>query len=534
MIPGPARLPGRGFDLALVAGLLALLAPFAWSSAWRPDELSQLANAARMLGGEVLYRDYFEILAPGSLWLAAGVFAVTGPSLLAARVVVALAVALAGWLACRLVLALGAGRAAGALAAVGLVLGSFRAFPVWGHHWIALPLALGAALLAVRGVAAPRGRGWLAVGALAGACTMVTQSDGLALFAGLALAIALLGALGAWTGAEARAAALRLLAGAGAALAAVALPLLATGTLDDAWRCAWSWPAAHYRAAGGVNDALFGHDLGWLLSPANGPWPGRAVFFARLYHLGLAYALPVLAAAAALAWALGLAARRLRGQAATPAQGRWGVVAVLVLAFGAVAVRGRADHVHVAFYLPWTLVLAAAAADGLRGLLRPAAGLALAGLPLGALALFAATGGVLAAHEARTHPDDWLAATSPDARLAAHPLVRYVKAHTRPGDRVVELPQGGLAYFFARPSAADMNVMLPPRFRYTDEDDYRALWARIAERRPALILVTPDHPVEAELAEHLRHPLPGYERAAVVAAPAFDGPRKTWVFRRKP
>ncbi len=520
-------------ELLLVAALLVVLAPFVWSSAWREDELSQLANASRMLGGEVLYRDYLEILTPLSLWLAAGVFAVTGPSLLAARVVTALAIATSGWLVARMVRLLGTGPLAAWLAALALVLGAFRPFPVWNHHWIAQPLALGAAWLALRGLAEPRARAWLGCGALAGGCLLVTQSDGLVLAGALALALGLLAALGTWRPAEAAQAASRLALGYGAVVGGVALGLLLQGTLDDAWRCAWVWPRAHYQVPGGVNDVLFAHDLGALVSPANGPWPGRLGFYARLYHVVFLFGAIAATAAAALAFGAGLAARRLQGTPATLAQARWGVACVLALAFTALAMRGRADYVHVAFYLPWALVPLAAALDRLRAHLAADAGPALPWLPVGALALFVATGASLVITEARSYPEFWFARATPDARLANSAIVRYIHAHTQPGDRIVALPQGSLAYFYGRPSAGDMNVMLPPRFKYTDEADFQALWRRIDARKPALILVTPDHPAASELADHLRYPLPDYEQAAVVDTPFHTGPRKTWIFRRK-
>lgn len=520
--------------LALGAGLLAVLAPFVWSSGWREDELSYLANAARMLGGEVMYRDYFELNAPLTLWLTAGVFAVVGPSLLAARLLVALAVAAAAGLAAHLVRRLGGGPVAGAVAAFALVLGAFRAFPVWNHHWFALAFALGAVALVLRGLERPAGRGWLAAGALAGACLMSTQSDGVALAAALGLMLPVLAWLGPWDARQALQAGGRLAAGLAAVVGATALVLALQGALDDAWRCAWVWPRAHYQAAGGVNDLLFGHDLGPLVSPANGPWPGRAGFLARLYHVIFLFGLVPAAALAALTWGLGAIAARLReGSRLDAAQARWGVLALATLAFTALALRGRADYPHVAFYAPWALVLAAAAADRLRAPLAALTGRAVAALPLAALAAFVGSGAVVAVAEARLHPGHWLSATPPDARLADAEVIRWIRANTRPGDRIVALPQGSLAYFYGRPSAADMNVMLPPRHKYTDEADFRALWRRIAEREPALILVTPDHPDEAELAEHLRYPLPAYEQAAVVETPYFDGVHKTWIFRRK-
>src|SRR5262245_47311472 len=54
-----------------------------------PDEARYLDHARRVLGGEVLYRDVFDISTPGWVLLMTGAFATFGTTLAVARAVVA-------------------------------------------------------------------------------------------------------------------------------------------------------------------------------------------------------------------------------------------------------------------------------------------------------------------------------------------------------------------------------------------------------------------------------------------------------------
>jgi hypothetical protein len=526
MTPSTARWP----EAAALALLLACLAPFAWSSAWQGDELCQLYNGVRWLSGEVYYRDFFDILGPVSPGLAAGLFAVTGPSLLAARVLLVGLVALAGWLMVRLVRALGGGAVAGWLAAFALALGAFRHFPFWNHHWLALPAGLAAAWVAAGALGSGRRRAWAGAGALTALTGLATQTDGLVIggvtLTGLA-ARAWLG-VGGWRAAGREAVAYGV--GGAAVLALAAGGLALQGALADAWRCAWVWPLTHYRTPGGFNDFLVATDLGALIAPGNGPWPGRAGFLARAYHFVALYAGFFLAPLAGGLFLVGLLAAR--GPAPTSPEGlRAGYVAGLVLGFTTLACRGRADLAHVAMYAPWGLVLLAAGADHAYRALRQAAPGPLAALPLAALLAFVATGGMGLAQAIRQEPATWLDRRTPDARLRDSEVIRYIEAHTAPGDRIVSVPYGGFHYFYGRPAAADRSYYTWPAWGFTPPEAWQALRARVAAEPPALVLVMPDVPSEAGLRDNLGAPFAGMRRAAVVATPSGAVRLPTWVFR---
>src|SRR2546422_8242577 len=77
----------RSASLLWIAVFVYLLAfPLQFNQS---DEGLVLYGAKRILQGQVLYKDFFEFITPGIFYLFAGVFALTGPSLLAAHVVMA-------------------------------------------------------------------------------------------------------------------------------------------------------------------------------------------------------------------------------------------------------------------------------------------------------------------------------------------------------------------------------------------------------------------------------------------------------------
>ncbi len=169
-------------DLLLLAGALALGAIALRDGIAPHDEGLMLAWAGRIADGQVPYRDFWCNYGPGQPVLLGALTALTGPSLLAWRIVRVLVGAVAAWLAYRLVAdevgvadhgerwALGAGAAsAGALA------------------WPLLPAPTVPALaLGLGALWAARTRPALA-GTLAGAAGLFRPEIGLAVLVGVAL-----------------------------------------------------------------------------------------------------------------------------------------------------------------------------------------------------------------------------------------------------------------------------------------------------------------------------------------------------------
>ena len=165
-----SRLPWLLWSAALVY-LVAFPLQFKQS-----DEGIVLYGARRVLEGQALYKDFFEFITPGSFYLFAGLFAVTGPSLLAARVTMAAVNASS----CALLFLLARRVAPVAEALAATLAFALACLPVWrcaSPHWLStfLCLAAGAAMLAERW--APHVRAAI-VGALAGITFSVQQQRG--------------------------------------------------------------------------------------------------------------------------------------------------------------------------------------------------------------------------------------------------------------------------------------------------------------------------------------------------------------------
>jgi hypothetical protein len=108
------------------------------------DESVVLYGAKRLLQGQALYKDFFEFITPASFYFFAGLFGLTGPSLLAARIAMAVANSISCVLLFRLVR-----HVAGVPEAVAAVaIFAVSCLPVWPYaspHWLSTTLCLATA-----------------------------------------------------------------------------------------------------------------------------------------------------------------------------------------------------------------------------------------------------------------------------------------------------------------------------------------------------------------------------------------------------
>lgn len=523
MTPPARHLPS---ELALLAVLALALAPTLTTLAPNPDAFTYLSHGLRLLAGQVIYRDFFEFTPPGAPLLAAALFAVTGPSLLAARVLQAVALLGAAVLLARLTRRLGADPWAATLPGLVLVLALYRFQPHWSYHWLVVPAVAGAALAACNGFARDARRDWLLAGLGVGLAGLLLHADGVVVAAALAGALVADVLVGRFDLRQLARRSGLLLAGALAPLVPVLGWLAWHGALAAAWYDVWVWPFTHYATPGGPNDIRFLCDLWAFVSPYGGRWVSLPHFYATAYH-GLAlYALVVGAALGALAWAAGVVLRLVRdGRIWSPAEAAWGLCGLLALGFALLAARGRADIVHVALYAFPAVVVATAAASAFARRLAAPELIFLRGLPLAAIALFALTGAGLWAQELRARPDWWLRGAGPDAHWRAAPLVRWLAERARPGDRVAAFPNGGFVYFYALPPAVPHTLFLPTG--YLSADEARAYWAAIRRERPRFLVFVPhDDPARTRQA-YFPEGLPaGWRLAARLEAPL--GERTPW------
>jgi hypothetical protein len=171
--------------LVTFALTVAVLTPWARNVELLGDEGVVLLGAQRLLSGERLYVDFFEILPPGAFWLVAGWMRVFGDGFLAIRAlsigIIAVAAALAAELASRRM----RGAVGPVLLAMAFVLSTQGLWTSINHHWLTTLSVLGAlSLLATPRLSPAR---VVSAGALVGLAALFTHTHA-AVFFVLALA----------------------------------------------------------------------------------------------------------------------------------------------------------------------------------------------------------------------------------------------------------------------------------------------------------------------------------------------------------
>jgi hypothetical protein len=138
-----------------------------------------------------------------------------------------------------------------------------------------------------------------------------------------------------------------------------------------------------------------------------------------------------------------------------------------------------------------------------------------------ALPLMASTTCALFLAMLLARPGTWLVLEGPDRRLANSEVVRYVRAHSAPGDTIAGLPWGGFFYFYGRPPATRYTLLLHPREGYTTAAEVHEAFEEIRARQPKLVLMAPEMRGHGhfQLYDHLWEPLPGYELVAQADMP---------------
>jgi len=244
-VTAPAQRTDRAIAAALAIGAALYLLALRGYGLMLLDDGWVLQPVARMLRGEILYRDVWTFYAPGIHHLLAWLFAWTGFSLLAARTLYAACIVLSVVMTYRVARRFAPPPLAWIPAAVyGLAPGPW-------HKAYFGTLSLGCFLLLARALEAPRASRFAALGALAGVALVTRQDVGL-----LALAIALVAAWlpSLWPDRFGNAEPRSIAAGArasAAVLGAFAVPVGATA----------AYYASH-QALGPLLDAVFGAAFG--------------------------------------------------------------------------------------------------------------------------------------------------------------------------------------------------------------------------------------------------------------------------------
>jgi hypothetical protein len=479
----------RTWPLAVALAAFLLHLPYLWPggpNARSPealklgrDEATVLADSLRIARGEVMYRDFFEFQGPVFYHVQAGVMAVTGPSIGAARLVHLLISAAATALLAILV-ARFAGRWAGVGAAT---VHAALILPMWPYaypHWTAEALVLGALVIVAREETRPRDD--VIAGALLGLAVLTIQSVGLPALVAVIGSRALPG-IAARDRRRALVVPARTLAGAAAAIGIVCLYFTARGALDEMWHDLFVWPLDHYEHG---NKVAYGYALDALSKThdrLSQPWEllGKA-------GLRLVWLLPIAAAIGALAVAP-VALWRAWRKNTDPIAYAPAICAGASLAAVTPVLLGKVntDITHISFVASFGLVSIAAAAAPAVARWRHAR--------IAAAALFC----LLGASTLASYGHKLVRTRAASAKLGSwqgealdEPQARRLASIVPPGERIVAGNRSGYYYLYVAPPAVS-HTYVPHRYdRYLSAEQWQKLADEIATRRPYAMFLGKD------------------------------------------
>ena len=447
-----ARALRRGLlDDPLLYGVAAIAllvcAPFFRYLQWLGDEGVLLHGAARILRGEVLYRDFFEFLAPGGFLIVATWMKLFGAGFASVRVLALGVIAAIAALLYATARLSSENRPLAALLAIAWTVCSQGVWTVIGHHWLttAASMASAAGLLWAVDGAARRGAAF-AAGLGAGTAAMVVQTRG------ALVCVAVLAVLSTLPGARGRL--VSAVAGIAVVPTAMILYLATRGALAPALDDAILYPARHYA---GIQPVPFGS---WVSQQT---WA-----LVVLYPVTFVLAGVVLVLTRAAIW------REPRFRAS---------LALAIVGLG--GTYPRPDATHITFTVPLACPLFALVATDLRDRLgrraRTAVSVLLIGLCLpgvaGAITVAAAAGRARAVPTAqgRVVPGGDLQADPRVARDFAALVARI--AEVSPAETFFFYPFCPmLPYLTARRHVAAIDVMTPG---YTTAAEYRETCVRV-------------------------------------------------------
>jgi hypothetical protein len=307
------------------------------------DEAVHLYAAKRILVGDVMYRDIFEIITPGYMYVMAALFWIFGTDITTARLAMAVlhgaTMVLIGCTALRVQV-----RPALAWAVAFSYLALCQsAWPIASQHWLSTLLYV--AVLFVLAAEARTSRRLVLAGVLLGCLIGVQQQRGVILTVGVALWVV----IDTWLSREPAGAAARgwgtigarvpaLVIGVAAVVGPLLVVMIATAGIAPVWRALVIHPIVNY---GGRANAPWGY-VGLL-----------TLEYARATFVPVLVWLPAVLGLTLARWLAGIA----RGQV-TPALRRLGLLVVLG-AFSILSIAYFPDFIHIAFIAPVILIAAA-------------------------------------------------------------------------------------------------------------------------------------------------------------------------------
>ncbi len=460
--------------LLLFAASCAYLLIFRRFSNLEPDEGITLQGAQLILHGQVMYRDFFYFVTPGSEYWMALLFKVFGSSILVARTALVIYGGLFSvftyWLARRV-----SSRAHSLFAALPAVIVGLPYRFSSLHNWDSTLWALLALYCAVRFLERPAW-GWaFAIGSLTAITCLFEQSKGAGLALGLVAGFVAL----AWADRS------------GFRIETGSLVAMSVG-------CAWpflltvAYFAAHHALAPMISDLLW--RFRYLSSGNNLPygWVQRLTMV-RDSALGWRYFVlfllsPLLIVSALPIFALPVAvysARRLRGRHEDRAPSRYYLLVSAVLAGLLLSTlgTGRPGAGHILYQAPlFGLVLAwmaEAAASPFLSAAKTWGGLYLVA-SFGGLALVLVFMSRAAGHKIETRRGVLLGSAPSQAAL------NYIQNHVAAGERILVYPYQPLLYYLTGTFSVSRYEYL--QLGLNDRSQYEEMRREVAAARPRVVL----------------------------------------------
>lgn len=470
-----------GVFVFVVAAHLPYLVPggpsprYTWPLKLVIDEGTVLYDSFRITCGEVMYRDFFEFQGPVFYYVHAGLFAITGPSVAAARALNILVTAFTATIIALLVtrsLGLVAGAGAAAVHACLLV-------PMWPYaypHWLAEAFAFaGIYLLAT---SSGRARRELAGGAFLGLSAATIHSLGLPILAGCIAALAMPGiAQRSWRQAWVRP--LRVFAGASLGVAPFIVYLAAFRALDQMWYAMFEWVFKHY-PEGQKDAAMRGYGAyleSYIITHARISWPWRDLAVNALRFIRLLPVFAVWGAITATVQAV-IDTRRRSLEYGYLVIGTAAIAGTAPLLLGIV----RVDLTHMVFVGSFGLCGAAIAFSPLVSwkphLRLP---LAIACAIVGVLTITNLIAKTVMTYQASRKMESWR------GEVLKLGMARWIDTNVGPEERVVVADMGGLQYLYIRRSAVGFTFVPVSTPKYYSEEQWRSFGRQILKALPPVV-----------------------------------------------
>ncbi len=442
------------------------------------DEGTVLYDSFRITCGEVMYRDFFEFQGPVFYYVHAGLFAITGPSVAAARALNILVTAFTATVIALLV-ARSLGLIAGAAAAV---IYACLLVPMWPYaypHWLAEAFALGGIYLIV--TSGGRVCRELAGGVSLGLSVATIHSLGLPILVGSMAVLAMPGIVQrSWKQACVRP--LRILVGALLGITPFLVYLAAFRALDQMWYAMFEWVFKHY-PEGQKDAAIRGYGAfleSYIITHArvSRPWRDLAVFGLRVIKL-----LPMFAVWGAITTVV-RAAIDVRRRSFEHDHLIVGIAAVAGTAPLLLGIT-RVDLTHVVFLGGFGLCGAALAFSSLvTWKPRFRIPLVIGCTIVGALTVTNLIAKTVMTYEGSRKMQGW------KGEVLKLGMARWIDSHVGPEDRIVVSEMGGLQYLYIRRSAVGFTFVPSNTPKYFSEEQWRSLGRQILKALPPVVELT--------------------------------------------